>query len=149
MAEQRGAVTSRRDQCVVVGYDGSPDADKALEWAARLVRRTGSTLRLVTVVQWPSIGGVPITWGRTSPIDVARERAAAAVSKVAGDIGEVQIRALLGHPASALVHECDGAELLVVGRRGTSKTERLTVGSVSDAALRAAPCTVCVVPVRD
>jgi nucleotide-binding universal stress UspA family protein len=52
----------------------------------------------------------------------------------------------VGHPAEHLIHraEADHAELIIVGRRGTSLFEKLILGSVSERVLRYAHCPVMV-----
>jgi nucleotide-binding universal stress UspA family protein len=48
-------------------------------------------------------------------------------------------------PASALIHEGAGAELLVVGSHGLTVTDRLFIGSVSREILSRPPCPVAVI----
>lgn len=40
---------------IAVGFDGSVPAAAALDWAALEVRRTGATLRVISVVDFPAM----------------------------------------------------------------------------------------------
>ncbi|HEX2203456.1 MAG TPA: universal stress protein, partial [Longimicrobium sp.] len=51
-----------------------------------------------------------------------------------------------GDPAREIVAACDGAGLLVLGTHGRRGLERLVPGSVAEAVLRTASCSVLVVP---
>ncbi|MGH3133235.1 MAG: universal stress protein [Gaiellaceae bacterium] len=118
-----------RSRKIVVGYDGSEGARRALDAAADLVGY-GSTLAVVGARR----PGVP----DGQMVDSAREHL----------LGR-QITALylepVGEPAAAIVDAAEGldADLVVVGRR--SALRRLVLGSVSAAVLRRAPCDVLVV----
>lgn len=53
---------------------------------------------------------------------------------------------LQGHPARSLCRHADGADLLVVGRRGGGGFTDLHIGSVSSAVAHHAPCPTVIVP---
>lgn len=60
---------------------------------------------------------------------------------------EVTTAVRTGHPSETILNELEKAqpELLVVGTRGVTGTERLSLGSVSEALLAYAPCSVLIV----
>ena len=139
---------------IVTGVDGSDASLRAAERASSLARASGARLLLVTVVRppegWWGIGGAPpppealsaaLTQGR-------REVLAETESKL--DLEGVDYDTIeeLGDPASRLVAVCDdqGADLLVIGRRGAGLVERVILGSVADRICHLAPCPVLVVP---
>jgi nucleotide-binding universal stress UspA family protein len=119
-----------RARRIVIGYDGSETAQRALDAAADLVGY-GSTLAVVSVCD-----------GRTAEavLDDARER-----------LYRRQVTARYvtrtGDPAGELIDACRELEsdLIVVGRRQQSALGRLVRGSVSSELLNRAPCDVLVV----
>jgi nucleotide-binding universal stress UspA family protein len=61
---------------------------------------------------------------------------------------EVHLETMIevGHPAEHLIHQAEiiNAELIIVGRKGTSLFEKLILGSVSERVIRFAHCPVMV-----
>jgi len=68
-----------------------------------------------------------------------------AVGRMAGPPPAVTVRAACGSPASELLGAAHGADLLVVGCRGSGGFARLMLGSVSSQVAHHAPCPVVVV----
>ena len=127
---------------ILVGFDGSPNACRALEEALD-VARPDTRITVVAAAQAPAPPGqVPPVWAeglerRQSELEDARRRLA--------EMGrDAEVVAVLGAPADVLVEEAEkrGADLIVVGRRGLSGAERLVMGSVSSKVARTAPCSV-------
>ena len=114
---------------IVVGYDGSEAAGRALDAAADLVGY-GSTLAVVTVSAGPP---------DPSARDAARER-------LLRRQVDAHYHDLAGEPAEELVRKAEelDADLLVVGRRDRNPL-RVLLGSVSSAVVRRASCDVLVV----
>jgi nucleotide-binding universal stress UspA family protein len=132
---------------IVVGVDGSPPSERALDWAVAEVRRTGAALHLVSAWTFPMALGYAFTTTvhevQQSAQDVI-DRAVAHVGEVAGDVtvtGETSEQA----PAPALIAAAKGADLLVVGSRGLGGFRGLLIGSVSQYCTRHATCSVVVV----
>jgi nucleotide-binding universal stress UspA family protein len=132
---------------IVVGVDGSPASERALEWAAAEAERTGSSLHLVSAWLFPMALGYAFT---TTVDDVRRsaqgalERAVARVANVAPGV-PVSGETIEQAPGAALVAAAVGAELLVVGSRGLGGFQGLLLGSVSQFCTRHAACSVVVV----
>ena len=133
---------SSRMKHILVGFDGSPNAHRALEEALD-VARTDTRITVVAAAQAPAPPGqVPPVWAvgleeRQGELEDARRRLA--------EMGQnAEVVAVLGAPADVLVEEAlkRGADLIVVGRRGLSGAERLVMGSVSSKVARTAPCSV-------
>ncbi len=139
---------------VVVGVDGSQQSGRAAEVGAAMARAPGARLLLVTVVRppegwWGLVGSPP-------PADAL----AGALAEAQAEVLDQVVRNLdlegvtydtveeIGDPAAALANICatEGADVLVVGRRGAGLIERLMMGSVADKVVRLAPCPVLVVP---
>ena len=133
---------------IVVGVDGSPGSDAALRWAAEHAPAFGA--RLVAVHCW----SLPLhgTDGEP-PEEVAaleRDFAAvldAAVERVTTTTPGVEVEKVLsrGEPAEVLTDLAAGAELLVLGSRGTSGHTGVVLGSVSRRATDRASCPVVLV----
>lgn len=135
---------------ILVAYDGSMYAKKALAIACKLSRVFGSKLRIIHVIDTTHIGlmvsGIGVVFEKTivekgrSIIAEARE-----LAKRHGVDAEVVLRR--GHPADEIVREAREwkADLVVMGSRGLGGFEKLLVGSVSDSVVRLAPCPVLVV----
>lgn len=124
---------------VVVGFDGSPAAVAALEWAVAEARWRARELEVVAVAEWTPFGG-----------DVASEDEAAlgelrrTVVDLAGEV-PATFRVARGGTAAELVAACAATDLLVVGTRGRNPFAGFLLGSVSRACLHHAPCAVVLV----
>jgi len=134
-------------QLIVVGFDGSPAAAAALEWAVAEARLTGA--RVEAVYAWdPSpivaSGSAVPDW---RPLREAAERyAARAVRGVVGVDGDVLVtpKMVIGRPAQVLLAASAGADLLVVGSPGIGGLEG-ELGSISQHCAAYAECPVVVI----
>ncbi|MGV9527721.1 universal stress protein [Streptomyces cellulosae] len=133
---------------IVVGVDGSSSYD-ALRWADRYARLVGGAVEAVCVWESPTFVG----WGggpATEPVfdvEQARQRFARELDEVFADglpEGLTQ-RLVEGDPSDVLIHASEGAEVLVVGRRGRGGFARAVLGSVSQRCAQHAACPVVVV----
>lgn len=137
---------------IVVGVDGSIQADTALQWAHGEARVHGAVLEAVLVqLAIGDVVGTPWLPPGVSPDHFAartsaRERLHEAIDRAAhGDPGVVRtVRE--GAIAHELIEAAEDADLLVVGRRGLGGFDRLLLGSVSARCLTHAPCPVVIVP---
>jgi nucleotide-binding universal stress UspA family protein len=145
---------------IIVGFDGSPPAQRALEWAHEQARRRGGPLTAVHVYRSPShhapgqapypslregyapAGAVVQTVERQRAwVDEAQritrsqaeEMLARAIARF--DIGPEGLPVgrfvIEGDPARELIELSEGADLLVVGHRGQGGFKGVRVGSVS------------------
>jgi nucleotide-binding universal stress UspA family protein len=138
---------------IVVGYDGSKGASRAVEFAAAEAAAHHSRLRIVSV--WnraaPAVGAtsglaVPIvSEDRQRQATERLDQAAALALEIAPDI-DVVTEVLEGNPAVALVRATENSRLLVVGCRGHGGVHGLLLGSVSHRCTMHAHCPVLVVP---
>jgi nucleotide-binding universal stress UspA family protein len=151
----------RRDvRRVVVGYDGSAHARRAVELVSRLPPPRGGQVTLFTAVERMSIpsqalasGGVRasvaaevkrINESRSALADKDLARAAAAFSNTGWRVRTV---VGTGAPLRDLLGTVDStdADLLVVGARGASGVRHLLLGSVAEDALNRSPVPILVV----
>ena len=138
---------------IVVGVDGSEHSQRSLEWAMKeaALRHTLLTVLAVHPVAMSAWTQTPITYPQDEA-DQARAQAAAqeGAEKAAVSLGErapaVTVRSVSGSPAAELIKAGAGADLLVVGARGSGGFARLLMGSVSAQVTHHAPCPVVIVP---
>lgn len=136
---------------VLVGFDASPAAERALRWAATEAALRGAPLRVCHAWNWPypqrpqdrdamrivrSMGALTLDDG----VGLAREA-------VAGlDVRPVLLR---GTPSGALLAASADAALIVVGARGTGGFDKLPLGSTAVHVPAHADRPVVVVPAHD
>lgn len=137
---------------IVVGVDGSEGSMAALRVAVEEARRRGAVLRVVAAYELPSYwalpSGPPISLTRQDVSDDALRATQAVVDQVlAGDPAppKVDVVAVPGPAAKALVEAARDADLLVVGHRGLGGFGSMLLGSVGMSCVLHAPCTVTVV----
>jgi nucleotide-binding universal stress UspA family protein len=131
-------------QTIVVGYDGSEPADRAVERAAELID-DGGTLVLVSAVHMlAGKGGMGF-----DPIE--KEDFDRQLDAAKGRLAEKGIAATtvegLGDPARVITEQAkeSGADLIVVGNGHKNLLERLLFGSVSAGVSHRTNCDVLVV----
>ena len=130
---------------VVVGYDGSEPAKRALERAAALAGEQG---QLVVVVAAEPRYQPGITEGaHLDPSEVHRRRRdlEEARSLVSGRGIQVETVEAQGDPGTAILEAATDVDLIVVGSRGLNPVERLLLGSVSTKVVHRAESDVLVV----
>jgi len=134
---------------IVVGFDGSPESEHALRWAAAEARIRRVSLVICHVWHWP-YGFDPV---HSESIGIARRMAQHVLAKgvsIAAEIApQVEVRGALesGGAASVLLHEASGAVMVVTGARGEDGIEGVAAGSV---AIRVAGHALCpTVIIRD
>ena len=136
---------------IVVGVDGSANSRKALEKAVEEAVAHHKPLTVLTVHQAVrDVYGAPSHYADDAALtEKAREAAQAETDEVLAAAGarpeSVTVSAVHGLPAEELVKASEGADLLVVGRRGTGGFARLTMGAVTSAVTHHAHSPVLIV----
>jgi nucleotide-binding universal stress UspA family protein len=122
----------------VVGVDGSPAADRALDWAIAEAVPSPATLDLVSAWLYPMAYGYAFTATVPAVQHRAQEIIDAAATRIRGAAPKVKLttEAIEQAPGPALVAAAEDADLLVVGSRGLCGFEGLLLG-VGEPVLRA------------
>lgn len=126
---------------ILVGYDGSTDADLALAWAAESARLFDQSVD-VAIIDDP--GALPgVAWWPDDHWEQVEQGAARGLS--AAGVDRSSIDRHHGAVVPALIDLARQASLLVVGSRGHGRAGEIFIGSVSQHLARHAPCPVVVV----
>ena len=133
---------------VVVGTDGSPTAEKAVEMAAGLARPLGAHLHIVTAYK-TGVSGIAGATGVALVDSGAGHAVAEEVAKGVADRAgetyrnglEVTTHVLHDDPVDAILGTATrvGADLIVVGSKGM---QRRILGSVPNSVAHGADCAV-------
>ena len=126
-----------------VGYDGSPESERALELARLLAADTGAALSAFDAIvllpaRYFTAGPRPLTEAVDSVVADARAGILA--------LGGIEAHAAYGHPAEELAAYSTVLDLLVVGSRGYGPIGRLLHRSTSRQLARTAHCPLLVLP---
>jgi nucleotide-binding universal stress UspA family protein len=139
---------------IVVGVDGSPNSERALDWAMRQAAAVHSPLTVIAVheVAKSYWGGIPVIGpADRSLLEKLRQAAEEMTQKASSRLGgarpaSVNVRAVDGFVVKELVDASQDADLVVLGSRGGSGFARLLMGSVSSDVVQHSACPVVIVP---
>jgi nucleotide-binding universal stress UspA family protein len=137
---------------IVVAYDGSDHAIKALNTAIELAKAFNSKLDVVEVVDTAALLGMgfaPIPSDVIAQIYSKAQNDVEQAKKKAQEAGvkDVTSQVLEGDPATSIIEYAskNGADLIVMGSRGLSTFKRLVLGSVSSKVVQESRIPVLVV----
>jgi nucleotide-binding universal stress UspA family protein len=136
---------------IVVGIDGSAVSVAALVAAARIAAATGAQVDAVACWSVPTAVALPYALGTVDFESGARKVLDNAVVAAFGERApdHVTARLVQGNPRQVLLAASEGADMLVLGRRGHGGFPGLLVGSVSQACIAHARCPVLVMNHED
>jgi nucleotide-binding universal stress UspA family protein len=142
---------ARHNPCfrkLLVGFDGSPQAEKAVEVAMQLSECLDAEVVVFAVAWLPK----PATMVEVHAIlDDAREHYTAAFEKLASSAKEhglnMKPEIVVGDPAEQIIHraEAGGIDMVLLGHRRTSRFMKLVRRSISEHVLKYAHCPVMIV----
>jgi nucleotide-binding universal stress UspA family protein len=118
---------------IVVGYDGSPDADHAVAWAAREAQARACKLTVCLAQERPypafTAGAAELSY---ATLRSGQEALARGLRLARDFLGADMVRPLVatGPPAAILCTCAASAEMTVLGRRGRDGLPGLPLGSV-------------------
>ncbi|MDR3656080.1 MAG: universal stress protein [Mycobacterium sp.] len=143
---------------IVVGIDGSPDSNAALQWAVGEATMRSVALTLVYAAAAAPGGSRVLEWtGDCAPTEFVEELGATArrvladAVKIVEDKTDSDSRPRINNevisesPVSALVELSTKADMVVVGSRGHGTLDRVLLGSVSTGLVHHAHCPVAVI----
>ncbi len=147
---------------VLLAVDGSPYSDAAVNEVAARAWPADTEVRVITAYELP-LAPAPETWALPADYFEQLDRAARehaevveheVVLKLATSLGpsvKVTGNILPGPPRSIILEEAERwrADLIVVGSHGYGAWQRFLLGSVSQAIVSHAKCSVEVVRIRD
>jgi len=137
---------------IIVGVDGSAHSRKALEYAAKEAVAHHTSLTVLTVHQAVrDVYGSPSHYPDDASLtDKARQAAQAEADEVLAGLAEkpesVTVKAVHGLPSDEIVKAAEGADMVVMGSRGTGGFARLLLGSTATQVAHHANCPVLIVP---
>ena len=137
---------------IVVGVDGSGHSRKALERAAAEAAAHGAPLTVLAVHQAVrDVYGYPSHYKEdAAQTEKVREAAQAETDEVVAALdtkpASVTVTSVHGLPVDELVKASQGADMVVLGRRGMGGFARQLIGSVSSQVTQHAECPVLIVP---
>jgi nucleotide-binding universal stress UspA family protein len=131
---------------IVVGYDGSESAKRALERASSIATDQDQVL---VVAAAESHARAAITEGaHLDPSEIQRRRndLDEARAFLSGERGiQAETIEAQGDPGAVIVEAAKDADLVIVGTRGLNPVQRILLGSVSSKVVHRANCDVLVV----
>ncbi|MEM3997759.1 MAG: universal stress protein [Pyrobaculum sp.] len=132
---------------VVVGYDGSPQAKKALEKARKIAEKFGSKIYVVHVID-TAVLSLSDMFSSPSVIASLKEKAEQLIKEALSAVGPgAEGRVLEGDPAHEIIKFARevNASLIILGARGLSTIRRILMGSVSSRVVQESPIDVLIV----
>jgi nucleotide-binding universal stress UspA family protein len=136
---------------IIVAYDGSDQADHALDYAAKLALNNNAQITLVyafdPVPAWVGTPDFPIAVSlepRLAYGEGMLERAETQLREAG--VTQIEKNILEGPPPEAIIQAADvrHADLIVMGTRGMGVLQGLLLGSVSERVIGSAHCPVLV-----
>jgi len=137
-------------QCILIGFDGSDGARKALNVGITLARALGAELHVIMVEE--DLPKYAVTIGEYEEIKRQRDAYFAQLeqeARLTAQLAEVPVQTHLvaGHEVWAMVEFIQHyrVDLLVIGHQGHSTLHERVFGSTASALVNHAPCHVLVV----
>jgi nucleotide-binding universal stress UspA family protein len=139
-----------RFQSILVATDFSVHGNHAVRTAARLAEHNAARLVLLHVASPAGFKPLRQWFGPSLDVDLKTAQARATLRRFAVEITgrhgvPVRHRVVLGDPFGEILHASEAADLLVLGRRGTSRLKDLVIGGAAERLLRQCRCPVLVV----
>lgn len=143
---------------ILVGLDGSENAEKAMWWAVDIAVASERSVRLLASYALPVIMGIGASAGYMPPVlsseDVheadMKHRALldSMKDKIVAANPSLKVEVFLeqGSPALALLKAAEDCSMIVLGTRGIGGAHALLMGSTSYAVAHRAKCPVALVP---
>jgi nucleotide-binding universal stress UspA family protein len=139
---------------IVVGFDGSENAEYALDWAIRHAAAEHIPVTILTVDEVavnPYTGDPALMPEDAAMLEHAQHAAEEAAAKATSQFAEpdrpaVTVTALSGFVGQELIDASRDADLLVIGSRGQRGFPALRVSEIATKVAHYADCPVVIVP---
>ena len=136
---------------IVVGVDGTPASDRALDWALVEAVVRGCPLHVVHAWTFEAL----TDWTETTEQRVRAEsealieKAVQKASEQRQELPEISRKSLRGDAAETLERASEGAAMLVVASHTGHRIRQIVLGSTSMHVVRHAHAPIVVIPVND
>lgn len=136
---------------IVVGVDGTPASQRALEWALDEAAVRGCPLHVVNAWNFEAL----TDWTETSAqraqseSEEVLEKALQATGTLRREVPEIVRKSLRGDAAEVLERASEGAAMLVVASHTGHRIRQVVLGSTSMHVVRHAHAPIVVIPVGD
>ncbi|MGE5239065.1 MAG: universal stress protein [Chloroflexota bacterium] len=134
---------------VCVGFDGSDNAYRAVDFALNLHKMCGAAMEIhvVSAVTPPEVPNVDYEAIAGSMMQHYEELLKDLRGKATGRGIAIKTATVTGHPADQILRYVkeNNCDMVIMGQRGMSGVEEFLLGSVSRRVARHAPCTVTIV----
>jgi nucleotide-binding universal stress UspA family protein len=133
---------------ILVAFDGSDQSRKAFDLGLEIAAKFNATLLVIGIIRLPEPA---ISVEIDAMLDRGKSHFAAEFTQLSEQARETGVdlksHVAVGHPAEQILRyaEDSHADLIVMGRRGTTRATRWILGSVSERVMRYAHCPVTVV----
>jgi nucleotide-binding universal stress UspA family protein len=137
---------------IVVGYDGSENAEYALGWAMKRAAAEHLPLTVLTINEVainPFTGQPSVVLEDAPMLEKARQAAEHAVAKVSHKmslIPTVTVNAVTGLAGEELILASQHADMLVIGSRGQREFPALRVSAIATKVAHYSSCPIVIVP---
>ncbi len=132
---------------IIVGVDGSPSSNAALEWAAQEAEIRGATLELIHAWNYPNLG----YGGYVAVLEDFEKDASSLLDEVVASVkkGHPNLKLvsslLQGPTAQTIMDRAKEADMVVVGSRGRGGFSGLLLGSVGQQLVHHCPAPVVII----
>ena len=141
---------------ILLAVDGSECSEAAVRAVLTQLRPEGTEVRVLDAVEWLKDMPASFAFGRAPGLaeevvkfrDESVQRAAQLVARIADALGAAGFRTSVSTPDADARHAIIAAaaewpaDLIVMGSHGRRGIDRLLMGSVAEAVVRHAPCSV-------
>jgi nucleotide-binding universal stress UspA family protein len=137
---------------IVVGYDGSENAEYALSWAMKRAATEHLPLTALTINEVavnPYTGQPSVVPEDAIMLEKARQAAEDAVAKISRKMSKpptVTVNAVTGLAGEELIMASRHADMLVIGSRGQREFPALRVSEVATKVAHYSSCPIVIVP---
>jgi nucleotide-binding universal stress UspA family protein len=137
---------------IVVGYDGSENAEYALSWAMQHAVAEHLPLTVLTINEValsPYTGQPSVVPEDAIMLEKARQAAEGAVTKVSRKMSQVPtvtVNAVTGLAGEELITASRHADMLVIGSRGQREFPALRVSDIAMKVAHYSSCPIVIVP---